>query len=121
MFGTKSSIEFVAADIEESGSLGLVPLAPFQSDIKHPTGGHFHGERVGAECKVIGYRAAARQTGINIRFDDASNSAGADAEVLGLDQAVTDDGGALQTVAKFPDVAGPSIGNQFINGFLRNT
>src|SRR6185369_7710381 len=115
------AIELVAADIEKGGGLGLVPLAPVQSDVKHPAGDCFHGNHVGVKRKVIGNAAACRQIGFGIRPDAAGNPAVADAEVLWLDQTVTNDGGALQAVAEFPDIAGPSVGNQFIECFLRDT
>lgn len=111
MFYDCSSIELVAADIEEGGSLGLVALAPFQSDVKHPAGDRFHGDHVRFKRKVIGNGAACRQISFGIRPDAAGTPAGADAKVLGLDQSVTNYGGALQAVAEFPDVAGPSVGN----------
>lgn len=37
-----SAVELVAADTQERGGLGLVAMAPFQSDIKHPAGDCFH-------------------------------------------------------------------------------
>jgi hypothetical protein len=44
--------------------------------------------------KVIGNGAACRQISVAIRLDAAVNLGVADAEVLGLDQTVTNDGGA---------------------------
>src|SRR5512133_2719176 len=80
-----SAVELVATDIEEGGGLGLVALAPFQGDIKHPAGDCIHGDQVGGDREVIGNDAAGRQFGSGIRPGAAGNPAGADAEVLGLD------------------------------------
>lgn len=98
--------------------MGLVALAPFQSDVEYPAGDCFQRNLIGADRKVIGNGAAGRQTGFGVCPGIAGNPGGADAEVFGLDQAVTNYGGAFQTVAEFPDVSGPSVGQQFIEGVL---
>ena len=59
--------------------------------------------------KMIFNGAADRRISFGMRPDVAGNLAGADAEVFGLDQTVTNDGGALQAVAEFPDVAWPTV------------
>lgn len=119
MFGAFLAIELVAADTQESGGLGLVPLTPVESDIKDPAGDCFHGDQVRVKGKVVGNGAAGRQN-FFLPCVTVGHRGVADDEVLGLDQTVANDGGALQAVAEFPDVAGPMVGEEFVEGFLRD-
>ena len=82
------AIESVAADIEEGGGLGLVALAPFQGDTKHPMGDCLQGDHVGVKRKVLGNGAAGRQISGAIRPNAAGNPGVADVEVFGLDQTI---------------------------------